>query len=90
MKPISIRHPLFLEIAAVLTFFSLNLGATAYAETRVPHTFSSGARSSAREVNENFETLADAINTLPAGPEGPAGLSGPQGPAGDVGPKFQP
>ena len=64
------------------------------AQVVVPHEFQAGTPAVADEVNENFDVLANAINTTsgivgppgPAGPQGPIGPVGLPGPAGPQGP----
>jgi microcystin-dependent protein len=58
----------------------------ALAQTNVPHTFKSGDVIEAQKFNENFDTLAEAIDDIPAGPQGPQGETGPQGSAGTSAP----
>jgi len=60
---------------------------TAFGQTQVPNTFQSGQPALASEVNENFDTLAQAVQVLEStGPvPGPAGPEGPQGPVGATG-----
>ncbi len=81
--------------------YALVVASTAAAqEARVPHKFDAGTPARAREVNENFSAVVDAINanaaaikTIPQGPQGspgPMGLSGPQGPQGATGPQGPP
>ncbi|AQA18003.1 hypothetical protein BST95_06870 [Halioglobus japonicus] len=71
-----------------LAISSVGLTSTTYASgVSVPNTFSNGTVADADQVNENFQSLSDAINALPAGPEGPAGAQGPAGPAGPPGPQ---
>ena len=55
----SSKHSFFI-VAACLFFFPVTLNA----QVTVPNTFSSGAPAVADEVNQNFQTLADAINNL--------------------------
>ncbi|MFL3654844.1 MAG: hypothetical protein ACJ04P_07185, partial [Halioglobus sp.] len=59
-----------------------------YAETRVPNTFVNGTPADAEEVNENFDALENAINSIPVGPvgaPGPQGIAGGQGLQGSAG-----
>jgi hypothetical protein len=66
------------------------LAGSLFAATTVPNVFVNGTVADADEVNENFEALANAIDSIPAGPEGPPGpqgVPGPQGIPGPYGPK---
>ena len=80
------KHPLIF----VALFYSIS----AFAQTTVPHVFVNGTPADADEVNENFQALGQAIDSVPAGsdgppgPEGPTGPPGPQGPAGPEGPPL--
>lgn len=58
----------------------------ASAETQVPNTFRDGEVIEAEKFNENFDALGNAIDNIPAGPQGETGPAGPQGDAGPVGP----
>jgi len=77
---------LLTNIAVLISIFFLSIDVSVYAATDIPHRFSSGSKSSAREVNENFKALADAIDNIAGGKQGSAGLKGPQGPVGKIGP----
>jgi hypothetical protein len=59
------------------------------AQTDVPNVFQNGTPANADQVNQNFSALAEAIDNIPAGSEGPAGPMGPPGPAGAEGPQGQ-
>lgn len=54
---------------------ALVVAGTALAATTVPNTFTNGTVADADEVNENFNALSTAIDNIPAGPAGPAGIS---------------
>ena len=69
-----------------LILFALALQ-PALAQTDVPHTFKSGDVIEAQKFNDNFDALAEAIDGIPAGPQGPVGPQGPQGETGPAGPK---
>jgi Sulfatase-modifying factor enzyme 1 len=60
--------------------FTIEAGAT----TTVPHAFAAGDTAKASEVNENFDALATAIDTISLTP-GPTGATGPTGPTGATG-----
>lgn len=75
-----------LKLVAMVSVWSVCTAA----QTTVPHIFRNGTPADADEVNENFEALADAIDSVPAGAEGPAGPQGPEGPAGPQGPEGPP
>ena len=59
---------------AAIAALSLVAGSL-FAATTVPNTFVNGTVADADEVNANFEALAKAIDNIPAGPKGPAGIS---------------
>lgn len=68
---------------------------SAVAQTEVPNVFADGEVIEAEEFNQNFDALKQAIDAIPAGPQGPEGVpgpagtdgaAGPQGPAGATGP----
>ena len=80
----SIRRSLgFIPASIVLSVSSMAL----HAQTTVPNVFSNGAVADADEVNENFNALAQAIDNVPAGPQGATGATGPAGADGAVGPQ---
>jgi hypothetical protein len=56
------------------------------AQTQVPNVFIDGEVIEAAEFNENFDILEQAIDAIPAGPQGETGPAGPQGPMGPAGP----
>lgn len=76
-------------VVGFLAFMMPGMEPCADAQTTVPNTFMSGEKAVADEVNENFQALADAIDTieLTPGPEGPMGATGPQGSTGATGPQ---
>ncbi|MDH5516109.1 MAG: 5'-nucleotidase C-terminal domain-containing protein [Gammaproteobacteria bacterium] len=91
MKRITITIESFIA-AALLTVVAtpaLSVGVSA----AVTHTFSSGDVIRASDMNDNFNDVVDAINTIsltpgpagPAGPAGPTGATGATGPAGPAG-----
>lgn len=57
-----------------------------HAQTQVPNTFQNGDVIEAEEFNQNFDALKTAIDSIPAGPQGPVGDAGPPGPQGADGP----
>lgn len=70
----------------LLVLACLSAAAAGYAQTTVPHTFTSGTTAKASEVNANFQALTNAINNIQLTP-GPQGLQGPAGPTGATGPQ---
>ena len=52
---------------------------TTAARVAIPHNFEANTPAVASEVNDNFQTLADAINSIPQGQVGPKGDTGSQG-----------
>jgi len=60
------------------------------AQTNLPHKFSNGTVIDANEVNNNFETLREAIDNVIIGPQGPVGPQGPTGENGKDGPQGLP
>jgi hypothetical protein len=72
------------RVVGFLSTVMVGVSFYAYAETTVPHTFTSGTVAKANEVNENFKVLAGAINAVPAGPQGPKGDKGDTGATGPV------
>lgn len=75
----------FLLTAVAGLMMSLGTVSMADAETKVPHTFTSGATANAAAVNENFQSLADAIDNVPAASQGPTGPQGQTGATGSQG-----
>ena len=76
--------------AAILTM-AAGPALSVEAPAAVTHTFEQGGLIKADEMNDNFNDVVDAINTIsltpgPQGPEGPAGPTGDTGPQGPVGP----
>ncbi|MEM1155060.1 MAG: hypothetical protein AAGI44_13060 [Pseudomonadota bacterium] len=57
------------------------------AQTEVPHVFSDGEVIDAQKFNENFDALEQAIDSVPAGPQGELGPQGEPGPEGQQGPE---
>ena len=80
------------EAVILLTVLVMGMKPHAQAATTVPYVFPGGYDGSTRwsQVNENFGSLGNAIDTLkltpgpqgPVGPSGPAGATGPMGPQG--------
>jgi len=76
-----------IAVVGLGSFFVFGFAMEAMAGTTVPHAFSSGEKALASEVNDNFNALATAIDTIsltpgPKGDKGDTGATGPQGPAG--------
>lgn len=65
----------------------VGLNADVIAQVEVPNLFSNGTTIDADEMNENFDTLESAIDSIPViqGPQGPQGLQGETGLTGDDG-----
>ena len=51
------------SISRALGIIALMLSGSLFAQTQVPNTFQAGQPARAAEVNENFSTLSDAVNT---------------------------
>ena len=75
--------------AGLGSLFVIGFANMALAATTVPHTFTSGDTAKASEVNENFNALATAIDTISLTP-GPKGDKGDKGDTGTTGPAGSP
>ena len=85
-------------LRCMVTAAMIGFSTTTLAQTQVPNEFADGEIIHAAEFNENFDVLEQAIDSIPAGPQGepgptgpqgeqgPIGLAGAQGPQGDTGP----
>jgi hypothetical protein len=72
-------------IVRFLAFVMVGAAIPVFAETVVPHTFTTGTKAKASEINANFNVLAVAINAIPPGTTGATGATGATGVAGATG-----
>ncbi len=91
MNQILNRNISMLKIVTPMVFLLGTAAVPAYSQTVVPNTFQEGDTAVADDVNENFQSLADAIDQieLTPGPEGSQGSVGPEGSPGQTGPPFR-
>jgi Sulfatase-modifying factor enzyme 1 len=75
MKRLLERRVLSIAAVGLELLFVFGFANVAVPATTVPHAFTSGEKALAGEVNDNFNALATAIDTisLTPGPQGPAG-----------------
>jgi formylglycine-generating enzyme required for sulfatase activity len=95
MKRIFNRLFTMIEVATLFAVVIVGVGNYAYASTTVPNTFTANTPAKAGEVNDNFNALATAIDTIsltpgPKGDKGDTGATGVTGATGSQGPAGSP